>query len=94
MRSYDFANALSAMAHERLETSAIGEMIKLVTQHDALSFAAGEPSTELLPIDLLKKSFTGVFDDPAQLGYYWSDLGHIALRDWIIKCDRDRKSVV
>lgn len=85
MRSYDFASALSAMARERLETSAIGEMIKLVTQHDALSFAAGEPSTELLPIDLFKKSFTGVFDDPAQLGYYWSDLGHIALRDWIVK---------
>ena len=83
MASYDFAKSLAAMARERLETSAIGEMIKLVIEHDAISFTAGEPSADLLPVGLLKEAFSSVFNDPGQLGYYWSDLGHIELRGWI-----------
>ena len=86
---FDFSDSLSTMAKERLESSAIGEMIKLVVSNKAISFTAGEPSSELLPVEQLKEAFKGVFDDPAKLCYYWSDLGHIELREWI--CDWMRK---
>jgi 2-aminoadipate transaminase len=85
MKSFDFKNAMSTMARERLEVSAIGSMIKLVIEHGAISFTAGEPSADLLPTNLLAEAFGGVFDDAAQLGYYRSDLGHVEFRDWIVE---------
>ncbi|MDR3254568.1 MAG: PLP-dependent aminotransferase family protein [Synergistaceae bacterium] len=85
MKSFDFKKTMSTMARERLEVSAIGSMIKLVIEHGAISFTAGEPSADLLPADLLAEAFEGVFDDAAQLGYYRSDLGHVEFRDWIVE---------
>lgn len=83
MGGFDFSTSMSSMARERLETSAIGEMIKLTAENEAISFTAGEPSADLLPMDELKAAFSEVFDDAAKFGYYWSDLGHIELRRWI-----------
>ncbi|MDR1471462.1 MAG: PLP-dependent aminotransferase family protein [Synergistaceae bacterium] len=83
MESYNFERALSSMARERLEVSEIGEMIRLVIAHGAISFAAGEPSADLVPSALLKEAFADVFDDPSQLGYVGSVLGHVGLREWI-----------
>ena len=80
-----FAGVLSSMAKERLEVSAIGEMITLVIKHGAISFTAGEPSTDLLPVEALKKGFSTAFDDPSLLGYYWTPLGNLGLREWT--CD-------
>jgi 2-aminoadipate transaminase len=58
-------------------------MIKLVIEHNAISFTAGEPSEDLLPADILKSAFGRIFEDTSLLAYYRSDLGHIELRKWI-----------
>ena len=78
-----FREQLSSMARERLETSIIGTMIKLVGEHQAISFGAGEPSADLFPVEELKEAFGGVFDDPSLLGYYGDDYGFEPLREWI-----------
>jgi 2-aminoadipate transaminase len=83
MESYNFERALSSMARERLEVSEIGEMIRLVKKHGAISFTAGEPSADLLPAHQLKEAFADVFDDPSLLGYAGSVLGYPGLREWI-----------
>ena len=80
---FSFREQLSSMARERLETSIIGTMIKLVGEHQAISFGAGEPSADLFPVAELKEAFLGVFDDPSLLGYYGDDYGFEPLREWI-----------
>ncbi|MDR1966840.1 MAG: PLP-dependent aminotransferase family protein [Synergistaceae bacterium] len=85
MAAYNFERAFSSMARERLDVSAIGEMIELVAKNGAISFAAGEPSADMLPTGLLSAAFEGVFEDASLLGYYSSHLGHSGLRGWI--CD-------
>ena len=47
---------LSARAR-RLYDSDIQDMIELVHQNQALSFTAGEPSEDLLPLEKLRSSF-------------------------------------
>ena len=83
MVSYNFERALSSMARERLEVSEIGEMIRLVVKHGAISFTAGEPSSDLMPALQLKEAFENAFDDPSLLGYAGSVLGYPGLREWI-----------
>lgn len=78
-----FRDQLSAMARERLETSIIGTMIKLVGEHSAISFGAGEPSADMFPVEELKAAFADIFDDPSLLGYYGDDYGFEPLREWI-----------
>ncbi|MDR1580831.1 MAG: PLP-dependent aminotransferase family protein [Synergistaceae bacterium] len=89
MASYNFERALSSMARERLEISEIGEMIRLVKHHGAISFTAGEPSADLMPALQLKEAFGDVFDDPSLLGYAGSVLGYPDLREWIRDWMRD-----
>jgi 2-aminoadipate transaminase len=89
MASYNFEKALSSMARERLEVSEIGEMIRLVGKHGAISFTAGEPSADLVPALQLKEAFRDVFDDPSLLGYAGSVLGYLGLREWIRGWMRD-----
>ena len=89
MVSYNFERALSSMARERLEVSEIGEMIRLVKKHGAISFTAGEPSEDLMPALQLKEAFRDVFDDPSLLGYAGSVLGYAGLREWIRGWMRD-----
>lgn len=68
----------------RLYDSDIQDMIELVHQHQALSFTAGEPSEDLLPLEKLRSSFTAAFDrGPEMLTYYHDSDGHEELRRWI-----------
>lgn len=80
---FSFREQLSAMARERLEPSAIGDMARLANENEAISFTAGEPSADLFPLDALKVAFSGVFDDPSLLCYSDDDYGHVELREWI-----------
>ncbi len=68
----------------RLYDSDIQDMIELVHQHQALSFTAGEPSEDLLPLEKLRSSFSAAFDrGPEMLTYYHDSDGHEDLRRWI-----------
>lgn len=80
---FTFRDQLSVMAKERLEPSEIGEMIKLTIENDAISFTAGEPSSDIYPLDELKESFNDVFNETSLLAYYKDDFGLIELREWI-----------
>ena len=74
---------LSARAR-RLYDSDIQDMIELVHQNRALSFTAGEPSEDLLPLEKLRSSFAAAFDGgPEMLTYYHDSDGHEGLRRWI-----------
>ena len=74
---------LSARAR-RLYDSDIQDMIELVHQNQALSFTAGEPSEDLLPLEKLRSSFAAAFDGgPEMLTYYHDSDGHEELRRWI-----------
>jgi 2-aminoadipate transaminase len=74
---------LSARA-QRLYDSDIQDMIELVHQNQALSFTAGEPSEDLLPLEKLRSSFAAAFDrGPEMLTYYHDSDGHEDLRRWI-----------
>lgn len=72
------------MAKERLEPSEIGVMIKLAIENRAITFTAGEPSSDLYPLDGLKEAFSTIFDDPSLLAYYKEDFGLVDLRAWIV----------
>ena len=82
-QDFSFREQLSAMARERLESSAIGDMARLANERGAISFTAGEPSADLFPVEELKEAFKGVFDDPSLLCYSDDDYGLIELREWI-----------
>lgn len=85
MSEFTFRDQLSTMAKERLEPSEIGVMIKLAVEHEAISFAAGEPSPDIYPLEELKRAFATIFDDTSLLAYYKDDYGLIELREWIIE---------
>lgn len=78
-----FRDQLSAMAKERIEPSEIGVMIKLTIDNKAISFTAGEPSSDIFPVEELNRAFISVFDDTSLLSYYKDAFGLIELRDWI-----------
>lgn len=75
----------STLARERLQPSLIGEMIKLVSKHKAISFTAGEPSAELFPLEELSASMQKAFSDPGLFGYYPQNEGLVELREWIVE---------
>lgn len=79
----DFNKHLSALAKDRLAPSMIGDMIRMVAKNKAISFTAGEPAAELLPMEELKEAFASIYDDKGLWGYYKSNLGHEGLRAWI-----------
>lgn len=83
MPEFNFQDHLSSMAKERLEPSEIGVIIKLAARHKAISFAAGEPSADIYPLEALKKAFETIFDDPGLLAYYKDDFGLVELREWV-----------
>lgn len=74
----------STMARERLDSSFIAEMIKLVVENQAISFTAGEPSTELFPLEGLAASARNAFRNPDLFSYYPFDEGLVGLREWIV----------
>ncbi|MDD4320783.1 MAG: PLP-dependent aminotransferase family protein [Acidaminococcaceae bacterium] len=80
-----FRDQLSTMAKERLEPSEIGEMIKLTSENEAISFVAGEPSSDIYPLAELQEAFKNVFNETDLFAYYKDDFGLIELRDWIAK---------
>ena len=67
---FKFCDQISTMAKERLVPSEIGVMIKLCINNNAISFTAGEPSSDIYPVEELKRAFASVFDDESLLAYY------------------------
>ncbi|WP_091461626.1 aminotransferase-like domain-containing protein [Acetomicrobium thermoterrenum] len=68
---------------ERIKPSAITEMMILVKKHKAISLTAGEPSSEMYPVDLLRETIEGALRDPGILSYYPLSTGITELREWI-----------
>lgn len=83
-QTFDFAGQLSTMARERLEGSVISEVGGLVAANQAISFGAGEPSPELLPLKELKEAFESLWATPAVLSYAMDERGYMPLREWIV----------
>jgi len=81
---FKFCDQISTMAKERLVPSEIGVMIKLCINNSAISFTAGEPSSDIYPVEELKRAFASVFDDESLLAYYKDDFGLVELREWIV----------
>ncbi|MDR1885373.1 MAG: PLP-dependent aminotransferase family protein [Synergistaceae bacterium] len=80
---FEFRDQMSSMARERLGTTGIGEMISLVVENGAMSFGAGEPSSDMFPVDLMRDAMERAFCDPDIWGYHHDDFGSIELREWI-----------
>jgi 2-aminoadipate transaminase len=74
---------LSGASRERLGKSGIVEMISLIEKHGAVSFGAGEPSSDLFPAAEIAKAVADAFGDADVWGYYHDDYGDEGLRDWI-----------
>jgi 2-aminoadipate transaminase len=68
---------------ERIKPSAITEMMILVKKHKAISLTAGEPSSEMYPVDLLRETIERALKDPGILSYYPLSTGITELREWI-----------
>ncbi|HHZ03990.1 PLP-dependent aminotransferase family protein [Acetomicrobium hydrogeniformans] len=68
---------------ERIKPSAITEMMILVKKHKAISLTAGEPSSEMYPVDLLRETIERALRDPGILSYYPLSTGITELREWI-----------
>jgi 2-aminoadipate transaminase len=68
---------------ERIKPSAITEMMILVKKHNAISLTAGEPSSEMYPVDLLRETIERALRDPGILSYYPLSTGITELREWI-----------
>lgn len=82
--SVNWNSRFSTLARERLKASLIGEMIKLVAKHKAISFTAGEPSADLFPLEELSASMQKAFKNPGFFGYYPHNEGLLELREWIV----------
>lgn len=83
--SVNWNSHFSTLARERLKSSLIGEMIKLVAKHKAISFTAGEPSADLFPLEELSASMEKAFRDPGLFGYYPHNEGLLELREWLVE---------
>jgi 2-aminoadipate transaminase len=77
------AGVLSVASRERLGKSGIVEMISLIEKHGAISFGAGEPSSDLFPRAEIAEAIAGALGDADVWGYYHDDYGDEGLRDWI-----------
>ncbi|MDR1137107.1 MAG: PLP-dependent aminotransferase family protein, partial [Synergistaceae bacterium] len=77
------AKVLSETSRKRLEKSGIGEMISLIEKYGAISFGAGEPSSEMFPRPAVAEAIAEAFGDIGVWGYYHDDYGDEGLRDWI-----------
>lgn len=71
-------------ASNRLEDSAIASMMKIASEENAMSLAAGEPFGELYPVEDLKRTFMKSFSRELPIwGYSNSRTGVPRLRQWI-----------
>ena len=79
----DIMSLLGKRVTERIKPSAITEMMILVKKHNAISLTAGEPSSEMYPVDLLRETIERALRDPGILSYYPLSTGITELREWI-----------
>ncbi len=79
----DIMSLLGKRVTERIKPSAITEMMILVKKHKAISLTAGEPSSEMYPVDLLRETIERALRDPGILSYYPLSTGITELREWI-----------
>ena len=76
----DIMSLLGKRVTERIKPSAITEMMILVKKHNAISLTAGEPSSEMYPVDLLRETIERALRDPGILSYYPLSTGITELR--------------
>jgi len=79
----DIRLLLGKRVTERIKPSAITEMMILAKKHNAISLTAGEPSSEMYPVDLLRETVEKALKDPGILSYYPLSTGITELREWI-----------
>lgn len=79
----EIMSLLGKRVTERIKPSAITEMMILVKKHNAISLTAGEPSSEMYPVDLLRETIERALRDPGILSYYPLSTGITELREWI-----------
>lgn len=79
----DVMSMLGKRVTERITPSAITEMMILVKEHNAISLTAGEPSSDVYPVEMVRESAKKALADPDLLGYYPLSTGIVELREWI-----------
>ena len=56
----DVMSMLGKRVTERITPSAITEMMILVKEHNAISLTAGEPSSDVYPVEMVRESAKGL----------------------------------
>ena len=75
---------------EKMKSSAIRELLKLVQQPDIISFAGGLPAPEVFPVELIKNACKVVLEtNPEVALQYGTTEGYPPLRDIIISSNMD-----
>lgn len=75
-----------AMRTQRMKSSAIRELLKLVEQPDIISFAGGLPAPEVFPIEEFKEACIRVLDQAGPIALqYGSTEGYTPLREMIAR---------
>lgn len=75
-----------AQRTQRMQSSAIRELLKITENHDVISFAGGMPAPEVFPIEKFKEACIKVLDTngPPSL-QYGSTEGYVPLREMIAR---------
>jgi 2-aminoadipate transaminase len=75
-----------AQRTQKMENSAIRELLKFTENQDVISFAGGMPAPEVFPIEEFKQACINVLDHngPASLQYGATD-GYTPLRDMVAR---------
>jgi len=81
----DIRSLLGKRVTERIKPSTITEMMILVKKHNAISLTAGEPSSDVYPVEALREAVEKALADPGLLSYYPLSVGIVELRDWIAR---------
>jgi len=83
-----------AQRMDNLNSSDIGDLLKLIARPDIISFAGGLPAPELFPVEELKAAGMEVMDEMGRVAcQYSSSEGLMALREKIAKRMGDKNNI-
>lgn len=70
---------------ENIQSSAVRDILKVVNQHNIISFAGGLPSEEFFPLSDIEMAFTSTFETGHKSLQYGATEGYLPLREMIAK---------